>query len=324
MPDWEAFILKIESLGNFGVIGITDYFTIDGYKKVREFKNQGRLKNIHTILPNIEFRLNSVISSKRDGQNPRRLNFHVIFSDEVSEKDIEEHFLYDIHFFYEGNPQDKDDTRKLKTSNIEELGKKLMEQHKKFREIGASPLQIGAMQTVVSHEDITECLKGSRFKGKYLLVFPEELSSLIDWDGQDHHTRKGLLQKSDLVFSSNEKTRFWCLGQKPYMEGETKFKEEFKTCKPCIHGSDAHKLEEIGLPCTLRGNSEHECQENSEGCELRYCWIKADPTFEGLKQLLYEPKERVVMQQKILPPLKVATPLKNSRLHQLQLTKTFQ
>jgi len=25
----------------------------------------------------------------------------------------------------------------------------------------------------------------------------------------------------------------------------------------------------------------------------RFCWIKADPTFEGLKQVLYEPEDRV-------------------------------
>lgn len=253
------------------------------------------MANIHTILPNIEFRLNSVISSKKDGQEPRRLNLHVIFSDEVNEQDIEEHFLHDLHFFYEGNPQDKDDTRKLKRSNIEELGKKLIEQHKNFKDSGLSSLEIGAMQTVVSHENITECLRDSRFKGKYIIVFPEELSNLIDWDGQDHHIRKGLLQKSDMVFSSNEKTRNWCLGHDPYTEGVEKYVEEFRTRKPCIHGSDAHKLLEVGHPCALRGSKGHKCDAGKE-CQLRYCWIKADPTFEGLKQLLYEPSDRVIIQ----------------------------
>jgi len=303
-PDWERFISKLESL-DIAVIGITDYFTIDGYKKVKEFKQQGRLKNIHTILPNIEFRLNCVLSSKKDGQQPKRLNFHVIFSDEVSENEIEEHFLHDLRFFYEGNPQDKDDTRKLKRSNIEELGKKLIEQHKNFRESGLNALEVGATQTVVSHEDITYLFsRSNRFKGKYIVIFPEELSNLIDWDGQDHHIRKGLLQKSDMVFSSNAKTRSWCLGQDPYMDGLEKFIEEFKTCKPCIHGSDAHKIDEIGLPCASRGMEGHSCVSGSSDCELRYCWIKADPTFEGLKQLLYEPSDRVAIQHDNPTPVK--------------------
>lgn len=313
-PDWEAFISRLESL-DIAVLGITDYFTIDGYKKIKEFKSQGRLANIHTILPNVEFRLNSVISSKKDGQEPRRLNFHVIFSDEVSEQDIEEHFLHDLSFFYEGNPQDKDDTRKLKRSNIEELGKKLIEQHKNFKDSGLSSLEVGAMQTVVSHEEITELLGAPRFKGKYIIVFPEELFNLIDWDGQDHHIRKGLLQKSDMVFSSNAKTRTWCLGQDPYTEGVEKFIDEFRTRKPCIHGSDAHKLLEIGHPCALRGSKDHKCGTGNE-CQLRYCWIKADPTFEGMKQLLYEPLDRVIIQQEDPTPIKSNYTLKKFKISQ--------
>lgn len=301
--DWESFVQKLETL-DLAVVGITDYFTIEGYKKVLEFKEQGRLDNIHTILPNIEFRLKSVISSKKDGECPRRLNFHVIFSDEVSVQDIEEHFLHDIEFYYEGNPQDRDDVRKLKLSNIEELGNKLISQHDSFQD-GRSSLEIGATMAVVDHEDITKILSGdSRFRGKYIIVFPEELFCLIDWNGQDHHIRKGVLQKSDMVFSSNPKTREWCLGNEPYKEGQEHFVSEFKTLKPCIHGCDAHRLEDVGRPCASRGQQGHVCDDDSSVCELRHCWVKADPTFEGLKQLLYEPSERVIVQVSDPTPIK--------------------
>ncbi len=46
--------------------------------------------------------------------------------------------------------------------------------------------------------------------------------------------------------------------------------------KPCVHGSDAHEIATLFRPD-----------------QDRFCWIKADPTFEGLKQLLYEPEDRV-------------------------------
>lgn len=49
-PDWEPFLHKLESI-DAAVIGITDYFTIKGYKAVKRFKEQGRLQNIYTILP---------------------------------------------------------------------------------------------------------------------------------------------------------------------------------------------------------------------------------------------------------------------------------
>jgi len=44
-PDWEPFLQKLESL-DMAVIGITDYFTIEGYKELKKFKEQGRLQKI--------------------------------------------------------------------------------------------------------------------------------------------------------------------------------------------------------------------------------------------------------------------------------------
>lgn len=302
-PDWDAYLSRLEQL-DVAVLGVTDYFTIDGYKALLEFRRQGRLKNIRCLLPNIEFRLDSVISSRRDGANPRRLNFHVIFSDEVSPEEIEEHFLHDLAFNYEGNPQDRDDQRKLKRSNLEQHGARLIAQHSAFRD-GRSPLEIGAMTAVVSHSQISSLLTVSnRFKDRYLLVFPEELTNLISWDGQDHHVRKFLLQKSDMVFSNNSRTINWSLGQPPYAEGMRAYLEEFKTLKPCIHGSDAHALEEVGHPCAKRGDAGHQCAAASSDCDLRYCWIKADPTFEGLRQLIYEPADRVRIQSSDPSPVK--------------------
>lgn len=294
-PDWESFLQKLESL-DMATIGITDYFTIEGYKALKGFKEQGRLQNIHTILPNVEFRLKNIVSSRN--REEKRLNLHVIFSEDISVTDIEEHFLHDIPFYYQGDPQNRDERRKLKVSNLEVLGKELMEQHAPFREMGISPLEIGAMQAVVDHEEITELLnKDSRFKGRYIMVLAADDWDQIDWNGQAHHLRKSLLQKSDMVFASNANTRQWCLGKNPYQEGLEHFIKEFKTLKPCIHGSDAHRIEDIGRPCAKRGDNNHNCDTDFSFCELRYCWIKADPTFEGLKQLLYEPGERVAIQQ---------------------------
>ncbi|HLZ16283.1 MAG TPA: hypothetical protein VKQ08_04560, partial [Cyclobacteriaceae bacterium] len=116
--------------------------------------------------------------------------------------------------------------------------------------------------------------KESIFKGRYLIVLPDEHLSLMEWDGQDHLTRKLLLRGADAVFSANPNTIQWTSGLKSASKEE--FIDEFKSLKPCIHGSDAHKIADLAAP---------------DG--KRYCWIKADLTFEGLKQILYEPEDRV-------------------------------
>jgi hypothetical protein len=56
-------------------------------------------------------------------------------------------------------------------------------------------------------------------------------------------------------------------------DSEEFYWEKFK--KPSIIASDAHEISEIGT---------------------KFTWIKADPTFEGLKQIIYEPNERVKIQ----------------------------
>ena len=92
--------------------------------------------------------------------------------------------------------------------------------------------------------------------------------------------RKSIYLISDCIFSSNEKDIIYFLGLKK--DNKKVVIEKFGSLKPSIHGSDAHT--EVKL---------------FEPDEQRYCWIKADPTFEGLKQIIYEPEsgERIKISQ---------------------------
>ncbi|MFA4888771.1 MAG: hypothetical protein WC628_04270 [Candidatus Omnitrophota bacterium] len=305
--DWDKYVqtlFKIAIDKGIAVLGITDYFTIDGYKKIKEdylakpnklqeLFAKGEIEAINKILviPNVEFRLNKFVGD-------RSINFHVLFSEDVPNKNIEENFLHDLDFVYEGNPQNTEEKSKLKISNLAALGKKLKTQHEKFQQY--SDIYVGMMNAVVDDSQISNILDGapSRFKGKYLigLAANEDLSD-IEWDSRDHQTRKVLIQKSDFLFTANLRTREWALGKPPYLQGDEKFVEEFKCLKPCLHGSDAHALNEIGYPCIYRGTEGHNCGTNSEQCLLRHTWIKSDTAFEGLKQITYEPELRVRIQQ---------------------------
>lgn len=64
------------------------------------------------------------------------------------------------------------------------------------------------------------------------------------------------------------------------MDNEETIIKKYGSLKPCIHGSDAHTNDKIFEPS-----------------QNKYCWIKADPTFNGLCQLLYEPEQRVRISQ---------------------------
>lgn len=291
VPDWDKYITALEAQP-IAVYGITDYFTIDGYKELLKRQAAGHLKG-KTLLPNIEFRLDHILSSRHDGKRNIRLNMHVIFSNEVSVEDIEDHFLHDLNFVYEDNPTDTSEELALKPANLTRLGERLIKDHKTFA--GTPPIEVGASKAVVSARAIQDLLKkDSRFRNKYLLILAADGWDNIGWDGQDHQVRKTLLQASAMVFSSSAKTATWCVGD-GHEGGPEGFENEFGSLKPCLHGSDAHSIDEIGRPCAKRSKAGHKCAADSSDCDMRYCWIKADPTFEGLKQTLYEPKDRVAI-----------------------------
>lgn len=277
---WDTYVGKLEEKASekaIAVLGITDYFTIDGYKRLREFQRSGRLQNI-LLIPNIEFRCDQVIYRDKDNSEPKRLNYHVLLSPAVSPADIEDQFLHNLDFVFENSPFEASTRRRLKVTSLTEFGGQLRSQHGPFKESFLTDFQLGCQNAVVRIGDIQDVLYSSSLRGQYLLVLAEEDLSVMNWNSQHHAVRKQLIQMSHAVFSSNKQSRDFYLGKKA--ESPDKFVAEFKSLKPCIWGSDTHSYEQRFL--------EPEAQ--------RYCWIKAEPTWLGLKQILAEPEERVRVQ----------------------------
>lgn len=284
---WDDYVKRLfESAiaNNIVAIGITDYFLIDGYKflkheylenvdKLKTLFNDEQIKQIKSIaiFPNIEFRLDSLV-------NGNRVNYHVLFSDEVDIKDIEENFLTEIDFSIDEDPSSCPNRRKLSKTNLEELGKKITIQQPSIK--GSNDFETGCKIAVVNRDRIVEVLNKHKdiFEGKYVTIVPvdEDLSN-ISWDGQGHMVRKLIYQSSDMFFATNPNTIEFGLGRKSSTKKE--FIAEFKSLKPCIRGCDAHSLETL-----------FQYPDNHA------CWIKAVPSFFGLKQIIFEPETRVKIQ----------------------------
>lgn len=295
----EDFDLYVKGLfkkaisSKISAIGITDYFTIEGYKKIKNeyLNNPLKLKQLFAeeeivlikdiwVFPNIEFRLDTLV-------NGNRINYHVIFSDKVPIETIESDFLHELDFVYQGNPEGEDEKWKLTTRNIQELGVKLKKDHTNFS--GETDIIVGMKCAIINDKQISSVLKNkrSKFDGKYLIFAPaDEDLSKISWDGQGHNLRKVLIQKANGLFASNPKTISWGLGQ--LNESIENFKSEFRSIKPCIWGSDAHDFATLFNPVNDR-----------------FCWIKADTTFEGLKHSLIEPEARIFIGERPFSQIRV-------------------
>lgn len=295
--DWDGYVKNLFQKAlekEIVAIGITDYFLVEGYKKLREhyLSNEKKLKELFTqteieqisqilVIPNIEFRIDKLVIGHggNDLKWNRKVNCHLLLSDDIPISAIEA-LLSDIKF--EGLSTGKSAQKKsLTRANLIALGEELQKSQSEFQR--HDPLFVGMMCAAVNIDQVNDALENDRvnFKGKYFFCLPaDEDLSVVDWASQGHLERKNLLRKCDLVFSGNPNTVNFCLGKKHATE--LSFLEEFEHLKPCIWGSDAHSDEKLFEPDLKR-----------------YTWIKAAPTFEGLRQVLFEPHDRVRIQENI-------------------------
>ncbi|MFP6178824.1 TrlF family AAA-like ATPase [Helicobacter pylori] len=115
-------------------------------------------------------------------------------------------------------------------------------------------------KAVVNFDQLLECLEKESLKlrGKYLLGF---LSRGHGSSRSSSNYEKIVKKVHFLIHSSNKQEN---------LKKDREYWLEYN--KPLIQSSDAHEEEQIGK---------------------KYTWIKAEKTFEGLKQIIYEPETRV-------------------------------
>lgn len=270
---WDDYLPALRTIKGVSVLGVTDYFFIDGYRKIRDLRRAGDFSNFDTVLPNIELRLGTFIPKRSDGAQLRRLNFHIVFSDDIEPDVIEQQFIQALHFQIEGHPEDDSGVRNVTRQAIEEAGRLVKQHQTSFAQ--DSDFVAGCKVVTFDLNEARKVLQKKCFEGKYLLFLAAENWDQISWSGQDYLLRKNLLQSAHGMFCGQANTIAWCLGRHQDMN-EDAFKAEFGALKPCVHGSDAHAIADL-------------CRPKDD----KFCWIKADPTFEGLRQIIYEPADRV-------------------------------
>lgn len=257
---WERYIDALEK-SDVTVFGITDYFSISNYIKVKEYQKQDRLKG-KFFLPNVEMRIYPVTDKSK------LINIHAIFDPFLDVADIEREFFRQLQFTY------NDASYSCIDNDLAKLGR-IVENNPNLADDVAIKKGIDAF--AVSYEALKKVIDKAFFKGHVIIALSngskDGVTGILNQEGNMQPLRKEITRMSDIILSGNP-------GDVEYFSGAKTSVEEvvstYGSLKPCIIGSDAHSLDKVGV------------FPND-----RITWIKADPTFEGLKQILFEPKERV-------------------------------
>lgn len=255
------------------VIGITDYVTIDNYKKVVDDK---RLPScVKLIIPNIEMRMTPVAT-----KSP--VNIHFLFDPSIVDQ-LERRFFNQLKIDIGGriyHPVRED----LIELGMTQLPNETDEDVLFKAGVGLFVISKDAIDAVMkSDPDLrnhvligvsngsNDGLSGVGKDDMYQLASGSQMSAVVD----------SIFKMCDFIFSGKENDIAYFLGKK---NGKNCSKQDvINRCgslMPCIIGSDAHSNERLFEPD-----------------KKRYCWIKADPTFNGLRQIKYEPEMRVKIQE---------------------------
>jgi hypothetical protein len=260
--DWDEYVTEIERADPaIAVVGITDYASIQTYKTFLNYRGQNRMKNIILAFPNIEFRISP------ETKKSKGINLHLLI-----------------------NPDDKDHVLRIDEA-LSRLTLRRADENIPCTKQGL--IRLGNLTKLEPTSDEDAFLEGvKQFKvefDQFRQWWESEQwlcrNSLIALAGGSNDgasgltdsgflaTRRELCAFANMIFSGNPKDREAWLGRGgiPAIEFRA-----LGVPKPVVHGSDAHSIDRLFRPDMDR-----------------YCWIKADPTFEGFRQILYEPDDRV-------------------------------
>ncbi len=292
---YKRIVEKINS-SDVSVFAIMDYWTFDGYLGLRSFLNDNPdISCTKTILPGIELRI--------EAPTDFRLNIHAILSDELTAQNLSD-FKNSLKIF----SADKIISNEAFISVAKSFDKSKAAKHG-FKDpeflSDEDLLNLGQKTAVITIASLNDALINIS-EGKCIIALPYDTSDgleKLNWEEHPLHDNY-FMQKAHIFESRTPDNVDLFLGIKN-TKNEKYFNNFLKTiggkAKPVFSGSDAHKIDDYGK---FPGS--------------RITWIKADPTFEGLKQIIHEPASRVFIGENP-PKLKIVEENKDKFITQIKV-----
>lgn len=291
------------------VFAIMDYWTFDGWLALRKrLRAEGAPVLKKLVLPGIELRLAAPMKG--------RLNAHVLFSNEV-----EDQVLLDFRSALRIELVD----RSLSEAALRDLARQVGEdklKHHGFKkaEVDASDdkaLLAGAVIAEINADSYREAIR--KVPNNQAIGFmPFDTSDgLAEVEWKEHYAYvMNLFQTSPIFETRDVDLRGAFVGEKT--QGNTKYFNNFqaglkKIPRLAVAGSDAHCF--VGTP----GNNDK--RGYGDFPSGKKTWIKADPTFRGLKQAILEPAKRSYIGDKP-PKVQEVESNKTYYIESIEVTKT--
>lgn len=284
---WPRFIDELEALPrDIRVLGINDYWFLDGYRKVFAARESGRVRNIEQIFPVIEVRCD-VFSGAYGAL--KRLNLHLILDPTQPIDEMERQLGSVLQAHYRLTPDDDPvEWNEVPTElSMARLGEKIREStppDKKAEFEGMSDLEIGFNNLNVSFDEVRKAIDKNTYLRKHVLLAVGKAEwNNIKWSVSSIANKKTYINSVQAVFTA------------------AKSRDAFASSLASLKSAQVlHRL----LDCS----DAHTWSDSTEHTRLGACftWINADPTFKGLRQALQEYDQRITVNERPMVLTRIA------------------
>lgn len=268
---WARFIDELEALpADITVIGINDYWFLDGYKRVLQARDGGRLKNLEAIFPVVEVRLDQFGGT---AGKLSRVNGHVIFDPDLDPELIQTQFLNALQPRVKLSPGHHALGWQgvITKPSLIDLGSRIKDSvPQDHLDNYGSDLQEGFNNLNVALDDVQAILAGPYFKGKALIGIGKTEWADVKWNDQSIAAKKNVINSADFIFTAFQDSGRW----KKDVEAlrASNVNDRLLDCSDAHHFSDSDQHMRLGA-----------CQT----------WINTTPTLAGLAYALEEFDRRV-------------------------------
>lgn len=265
-----------QDLNKYGAdaLGITDYFSVNNFFDLKKNRTEWGLDPDIVIFPNIEVRLNDLVSRKRvdKGKKTSNVNVHLIFSPDVDQEEL-------VRFLRELKVSGPSGSKLNFIDDIDEII-----HNDQVNRLPTSSEMLSALRNTF----------GNNYSESVLIMIPNSDDGINLTDGNGSANGKQFIEDTVDLIQAREKKG--AQDRKFLLNPGNSYGKVF----PAVTGCDAHRLEQMK---TFPAAS--------------YTWIKAERTFEGLKQVTYEPDLRVRIQENMPEP-----PVKSKIIQSVQLNNS--
>ena len=291
------------------VFAIMDYWTFDGWFALKQrLSETDAPKLTKKVFPGIELRLSA--------PTEKRLNAHVIFSDEIADQHLKD-FLANLKIERLDRSVSKDALVDLARATAADMLAKKGHKKEVVESDYAEALLAGYKLAEVKTESYKQAIT-SVPDGLAIGFMPYDTSdglTEVKWE-QHYSYFLGLFESSPIFESRNLelRTAFLCEKTSTNHAWIDNFKHGLKGIpRLVVAGSDAH--------CFVGAAGNDDKRGYGDFPSGKKTWIKADPTFRGLKQAILEPAKRSYIGDKPPKVLEVESN-KTYYIESIEITKT--